>query len=52
MTEEVTDLIAQFGGSAGLNPHYPFVRLRNDGTWKLRDLSPDYKGDMKVSDLN
>jgi hypothetical protein len=50
--EEVKDLIAQFGGSAGLNPHYFFVRLRNDGNWKLSDLYPDFKGDMKVSDLN
>jgi putative restriction endonuclease len=50
--EEVKDLIAQFGGSAGLNPHYPFVRLRNDGIWQLSDLSPDFKGDLKVSDLN
>ena len=52
LREDVKELIAQFGGSAGANPQYPFVRLRTDGIWQLSDIEPDFKGDMKISDLN
>ncbi len=52
LRDEVKDLIAQFGGSARQNPQYPFVRLRSDGIWQINDLDPNYKGDVKISELN
>lgn len=52
VNEKVKELISRFGGHAKPTPHFPFVRLANDGIWLVEPLLLNKAGDMNVSDLN
>ena len=48
---ELSQLLMDFANDQNPKPHYPFIRLQNDGWWIVEGYE-DFNGDAKVSELN
>jgi 5-methylcytosine-specific restriction protein A len=48
---ELSQLLMDFANDRNPKPHYPFIRLQNDGWWVVEGYE-DLNGDARVSELN